>query len=57
LPTDRHNQAGNFSFVDGHCERWKWRYPKIFSSAGQATANAADLADLQKVQAGMPGPP
>jgi prepilin-type N-terminal cleavage/methylation domain-containing protein/prepilin-type processing-associated H-X9-DG protein len=28
MPTDRHNQAGNFSFADGHAATKKWKVPK-----------------------------
>ena len=24
-PADRHNRAGNLSFVDGHVETWRWQ--------------------------------
>ena len=27
-PADRHNQAANFSFADGHAETKKWKVPK-----------------------------
>ncbi|HZV35616.1 MAG TPA: type II secretion system protein [Verrucomicrobiae bacterium] len=56
MPSDRHNQGGNFSFADGHCDHWKWFYPKVFSYPGQSTANASDLLDLQRVQAALPSP-
>jgi len=29
LPANRHNQGANFSFADGHVERWKWKAPKV----------------------------
>jgi prepilin-type N-terminal cleavage/methylation domain-containing protein/prepilin-type processing-associated H-X9-DG protein len=51
LPSDRHIQGANLSFADGHCERWKWRSPKIFQTWGQAFVNAQDLQDLRRVQA------
>ncbi|MDB6110661.1 MAG: hypothetical protein JWR69_2411 [Pedosphaera sp.] len=51
LPSDRHIQGANLSFADGHCERWKWRFPKVFQTWGQAFANAQDLQDLRRVQA------
>ncbi len=28
VPANRHNQGCDFSFADGHVERWKWRVPK-----------------------------
>jgi prepilin-type N-terminal cleavage/methylation domain-containing protein/prepilin-type processing-associated H-X9-DG protein len=30
LPGNRHGQAGNLTFADGHVEHWKWKVPKIF---------------------------
>ncbi len=57
LPANRHNQGANFSFADGHCEYWKWTYPKIFTSIGQPTANAQDLQDLRRMQAAFADPP
>jgi len=35
MPSDRHSQGANLSFVDGHVERWKWRYPKVFIKFAQ----------------------
>ena len=28
VPANRHNQGCDFSFADGHVERWKWKVPK-----------------------------
>lgn len=56
MPTDRHNQGGNFSFADGHVEHWKWLSPKNWQYPGQPTANANDLLDLRRVQAALPLP-
>ena len=57
LPSNRHNQGGNLSFADGHCEAWKWHYPKIFSTIGQPAANQADILDLRRLQAAFADPP
>lgn len=57
MPTDRHEGAGNFAFVDGHCERWKWRSPKKFTSIGQVASDLNDIQDLRRVQAGFADPP
>jgi prepilin-type N-terminal cleavage/methylation domain-containing protein/prepilin-type processing-associated H-X9-DG protein len=54
VPSDRHMQGANLSFADGHCERWKWRYPKIFQTWGQTVANGQDLQDLRRLQAALP---
>jgi prepilin-type N-terminal cleavage/methylation domain-containing protein/prepilin-type processing-associated H-X9-DG protein len=56
LPSDRHSQGGDFAFADGHCERWKWQYPKVFSYSGQTAANTSDLNDLRRVQAAQATP-
>ena len=29
MPSNRHSQGANFSFADGHVERWAWRVPMI----------------------------
>jgi prepilin-type N-terminal cleavage/methylation domain-containing protein/prepilin-type processing-associated H-X9-DG protein len=52
-PADRHNQGGNLTFVDGHAERWGWRWPKN-GGGGDASAHAADLADLRQIQNAIP---
>jgi len=53
LPSARHSQGANLSFADGHCETWKWLNPKVWSYPGQPVANANDLLDLRRVQAGI----
>ena len=50
LPADRHAQGASLSFADGHCEHWRWKAPKRFVSRWQQTYDAADLADLQRLQ-------
>jgi prepilin-type N-terminal cleavage/methylation domain-containing protein/prepilin-type processing-associated H-X9-DG protein len=57
LPADRHNKGADFSFSDGHCEHWRWLWPKVFSYAGQSVANTSDLQDLSRVEASLPDPP
>ncbi|TAL06098.1 MAG: prepilin-type N-terminal cleavage/methylation domain-containing protein [Verrucomicrobia bacterium] len=52
VPADRHNQGCNFSFADGHAERWKWKAPKVVSYLGQPPT-AAEAPDYQRVQAAM----
>ena len=52
IPADRHGQAGNLAFADGHAERWKWRVPKTYSgSLPQAVPNG-ELPDYRRMQAG-----
>ena len=44
-PTVRHSQGGQFSFADGHADRWKWRalrqeqdwWAPAFGSSGDTT--------------------
>lgn len=31
VPANRHGQAANLSFADGHAELYKWKAPKSFS--------------------------
>ncbi len=54
LASDRHNRSANLTFADGHGQKWKWRYKKVFTSFTQSTANAEDLADLQRLQRAIP---
>jgi prepilin-type N-terminal cleavage/methylation domain-containing protein/prepilin-type processing-associated H-X9-DG protein len=56
LVSSRHSQGANLSFADGHCERWKWRAPKIFSTWYQGTTGPQDLQDLRRLQAALPNP-
>lgn len=54
FPSDRHNRSANLTFTDGHAQKWKWRYKKVFTGSSQSTANADDLADLRKLQRAIP---
>lgn len=53
IPSDRHNQAGNLSFADGHVERWKWASPKKNKFAYSLVADTDDLRDLKRLQSGL----
>jgi prepilin-type processing-associated H-X9-DG protein/prepilin-type N-terminal cleavage/methylation domain-containing protein len=53
LPTGRHSQGGNFSFADGHVERWRWARPKIFTEFSQLVRQDGEIADFQRVQRGV----
>jgi prepilin-type N-terminal cleavage/methylation domain-containing protein/prepilin-type processing-associated H-X9-DG protein len=57
-PSDRHNQGANLSFVDGHVEPHKWRWPKALGQppGSNPAANSLDLEDLRWLQAGLPQP-
>ncbi len=54
LPSDRHKRGANLSFVDGHVEKWKWKWPKKFSNFNQPAANADDRDDLRRLQLAIP---
>lgn len=54
MPADRHNRGANLSFCDGHVERWKWKYPKIWQYPGSPVVNNLDLDDLERLQAALP---
>jgi len=56
-PSDRHSQGLNLSFTDGHCEYWKWRYPKQMQGLAEGIASADDLLDLRRLQAALPNAP
>ena len=53
LPAGRHSQGGNFSFADGHVERWRWDKPKIFTEFGQLVGQDGEITDFQRVQRGV----
>jgi prepilin-type processing-associated H-X9-DG protein/prepilin-type N-terminal cleavage/methylation domain-containing protein len=55
-PSDRHNQGGNISFVDGHVEHWKWYCPKEPNVPNQLAMNAQQMHDLRRLQAAIPRP-
>jgi prepilin-type N-terminal cleavage/methylation domain-containing protein/prepilin-type processing-associated H-X9-DG protein len=54
MPSDRHNRGCNFSFLDGHVDYWRWKWPKVFEGYDQKLANDLDKADLQRLQDGRP---
>ena len=55
MPANRHNQAANLSFADGHVEHWKWNLPMIFDSYPQGIG-ADEMPDYQRVQNAMKQP-
>ena len=57
LVADRHTQGANLAFADGHCEHWKWRATKRFTSWGQPVVGSQDLQDLQRLQDRLPNAP
>jgi prepilin-type processing-associated H-X9-DG protein len=56
-PSDRHRMGANLSFVDGHVDYQRWRWPKRLGPGRHEPAeNADDLNDLRWLQAGLPEP-
>jgi prepilin-type processing-associated H-X9-DG protein len=53
LPANRHGQAANLTFADGHVERWRWRAPKVFREVGQSIDSDRDREDFRRVQAAV----
>jgi prepilin-type N-terminal cleavage/methylation domain-containing protein/prepilin-type processing-associated H-X9-DG protein len=49
-PSDRHDQGLNLSFADGHCEHWRWAWPKQMRGINQPAGNELDLQDLRRLQ-------
>jgi len=54
IPAQRHSKGANLSFVDGHVEHWRWRYPKVFYTYGQYASHPDDLRDLRRLQSCIP---
>jgi len=52
MPADRHNQAANLSFADGHVERWRWQVPKNFQFFTQAPTSD-EMPDYLRIQSAM----
>jgi prepilin-type N-terminal cleavage/methylation domain-containing protein/prepilin-type processing-associated H-X9-DG protein len=52
MPSDRHNQAGNLSFADGHVEHWKWAAPKSGDNVGWPVSDA-ERPDFERIQHAM----
>jgi prepilin-type N-terminal cleavage/methylation domain-containing protein/prepilin-type processing-associated H-X9-DG protein len=49
VPANRHGQAANLSFADGHVEHWKWRAPKVVHESLQAVRDE-EMADYKRLQ-------
>lgn len=48
LPSNRHDQAANLSFADGHVATWRWKVPKIYVSWPQPVAGG-EMPDWMRV--------
>jgi prepilin-type N-terminal cleavage/methylation domain-containing protein/prepilin-type processing-associated H-X9-DG protein len=55
LPANRHNQGCDFSFADGHVERWKWQVPKMVTvPRGDAQPLAPnEQGDFNRMESGF----
>lgn len=57
IPSDRHNRGSNFSFADGHVERWRWKTKKSPGIWGRPVSGPDELEDLRRLQKAIcPGP-
>lgn len=51
VPANRHGQAANLAFADGHVERWRWRVPKqVKVRFATQSVPPAESPDFRKVQ-------
>lgn len=55
MPSDRHMQGANLSFVDGHAEHWQWKVPMKFHGWYQAVPSD-EMPDYRRVQNAMKQP-
>jgi prepilin-type processing-associated H-X9-DG protein len=55
IPANRHNQAGNLSFADGHVEHWRWKVPKVFQYFVQPVP-PQEMPDYTRIQDAMKQP-
>jgi prepilin-type N-terminal cleavage/methylation domain-containing protein/prepilin-type processing-associated H-X9-DG protein len=54
LPSDRHRQGCNLSFLDGHVEHWRWLAPKVYNGFGTRPKSNSDRADLRRLEEAEP---
>jgi prepilin-type N-terminal cleavage/methylation domain-containing protein/prepilin-type processing-associated H-X9-DG protein len=57
---DRHNNAANLSFADGHAERHRWRCHRnfpLFTGQPTVTVNAEDFVDVKWLEEKLPHTP
>ena len=53
-PSARHDRGDNLSFIDGHVEYHRWKWPKQFLQFGQPTANKLDQEDFDYLRESRP---
>ena len=54
IPADRHSLGLGLSFLDGHAELHRWRFPKANKSCATAAQGNDDLRDLRWLQERLP---
>jgi prepilin-type N-terminal cleavage/methylation domain-containing protein/prepilin-type processing-associated H-X9-DG protein len=54
LPADRHEQAGNLSFLDGHVEHHRWRGSKKFQGHSVSITDKLDQEDKRWLEQRLP---
>jgi prepilin-type N-terminal cleavage/methylation domain-containing protein/prepilin-type processing-associated H-X9-DG protein len=54
IPADRHNLGLGLSFLDGHAEHHRWRFPKANKSIATPGQGKEDLEDLRWLQERLP---
>jgi prepilin-type N-terminal cleavage/methylation domain-containing protein/prepilin-type processing-associated H-X9-DG protein len=54
LPSDRHAQSCNLSFVDGHVQPYRWKAPKEKRPVVASILAGADREDFNRLLAGHP---
>jgi prepilin-type N-terminal cleavage/methylation domain-containing protein/prepilin-type processing-associated H-X9-DG protein len=54
VPANRHGQGSNFSFADGHAERWRWVVPKqVTVTIGAQSVLPEEMPDFLRVKAAV----
>ena len=54
VPADRHALSAGLSFIDGHVESWRWKWPKKKLDYRDPWANEADASDFKRLFDGRP---
>ena len=54
LPSDRHSQGCNLSFLDGHVEHWQWKARKVYNGFPSLSEPGGDRTDLARLKEVLP---
>jgi len=54
LPSDRHSQGCNLSFLDGHVEHWQWKARKLYNGFPSLSESGGDRTDLTRLKEVLP---